>query len=110
MISFAGLVALVFVGLFAYLVYLVHEAVDLYRHLSYSDYNTYKEAVRSSKKVYKPNRDSKIESIHSVKGDRTKMTIKKPSGISKTDDALVDLAHADPESVMNSIDEYGRPR
>lgn len=109
MINLSELLQLVFLCLFGYLVYLVHKAVDLYEHKNYTDYKSYKQAIKeTNSSVFKPNRPRDEQGVHRIKGDRLKVTVKKSNGLAETQDALVNLSQADPEAVMNSIDEFGK--
>lgn len=111
MISITQLVEVLGLSLFAYFVFLFKQALELYKEQNYTNYKAYKKSVsQTASSIFKPKREQDDISIHEVRGDRQKITTKKPTGISKTDDANIDLDQADPEAVMAFIDEQGNGR
>jgi hypothetical protein len=109
MTSLFAVFAMAFLILFGYAIYLFNRIVELYEHQHYTDYKSYKESINENVgSFFKPSRKQDAVSIHEVKGDRQKITVKKKTGISNTKDTLVDLDKADPDMVMNSIDGFGK--
>lgn len=105
MISFTDLIDLAFLGVFAYGVYLFKQAIDLFRAGNFTNYKSYKEAVKEGeKRIWKPIRSQDEVGIHRIKGDKTKVTMKDSNGIAHTHDAYVDIVDADPDVIMKSID------
>jgi len=107
MISIYQLLGFIGLGLFAYFVLLCKQALELYKEHSYTDYKAYKKSVSSGKNIFKPKREQDNISVHEIRGDRQKITVKRPNGISKTQDAFVDLDKADPEAIMAFMDKEG---
>lgn len=110
MINVSQLIELVALGLFAYFVYLFRQALELYKESNYTNYKAYKKSITSGKKMFKPVRKQNEEPIAEVHGNGTKITVKQPNGISKTQDTLIDIRDVDPEVAMEFFEQEGAGR
>lgn len=103
MISFGDVLGILFLGVAGYVTYWIRHAVEIYEHKNYSDYQAYKQSMKT-KGPEKPDRPRDQVGIHAIKGDRAKVTTKQANGLNKTEDALVPLSEANPDDVMSYID------
>lgn len=105
MISFGDILGIMFLAVTVYVTYWVRHAVEVYEHSKYSDYAAYKQSMKTrTPAADKPDRPQDRVGIHTIKGDKTKVTTAQANGLNKTADALVPLSEADPEDVMGYID------
>lgn len=105
MISFGDLLALLGLGTFMYLTYQLKQLVDVLRSANFSNYQSYKEAIREGeKRDSRPQRKRDEVGIHRINGDVTKVTTMDANGVAHTQDADISIYDANPETVMAAID------
>ena len=80
-----------------YIAYQLQKAVYIFEHKNYSDLKSYERTVQDNgSRASRPFRKPDAVGIHRIKGDRTKVTTRDPSGIAHTMDADIPLADANP--------------